>query len=162
MTVTVEAEIEAQRGEVIVLRKEVERSSQSELHLVPVQRHAFDLLKDLSEVTGEWPTSAPISARVQRRVRSLANTSLVRLTSLCRTAVAVGVCAVRGPSARVASVRARLSASSGSACSCGDCAEAAPQAPALSDRCANVVVERRRLRFHAAGFGATVHRVSVR
>ena len=52
MTVTVEAEIEAQRGQVVILREQVERSSQSELHLIPVQRHAFDLLKHLREVDG--------------------------------------------------------------------------------------------------------------
>jgi hypothetical protein len=52
MTVTVEAEIEAQRGEVVILREQIERSSQSELHLVPIQRHAFDLLKNLREVHG--------------------------------------------------------------------------------------------------------------
>ena len=52
VTVTVEAEIEAQRGEVIVLGKQIERSCQSELHLVPIQRYALDLLKHLREVHG--------------------------------------------------------------------------------------------------------------
>jgi hypothetical protein len=52
MTVTVEAKIEAQRREVVILREQIERPSQSELHLVPVQRHAFDLPKHLREVHG--------------------------------------------------------------------------------------------------------------
>src|SRR5262249_11768801 len=50
MTVTGEAEIEAQRGEVVILRQQIERSCESELHLTAIQRHAFHLLKDLREV----------------------------------------------------------------------------------------------------------------
>ena len=50
VTVAVEAEVEAQRGEIVILRKEIERSSQPELLLVPIQRQPFDLLKDLREV----------------------------------------------------------------------------------------------------------------
>src|SRR5262245_54943875 len=52
MAVAVEAEVETQRCQVVVLRQEIERARQSQPHLVAIQRKAFDLLKDLRQING--------------------------------------------------------------------------------------------------------------
>jgi uncharacterized protein YdhG (YjbR/CyaY superfamily) len=52
MAVAGEAEVEAQRCEVMVLRKQMERAGKAQSQLIAIERHAFDLLKHLSEVDG--------------------------------------------------------------------------------------------------------------
>jgi hypothetical protein len=64
---------------------------------------------------GEPRTSVAISASVQGRAKSVANTSFTLSTNRCRPRVAPAACVVRGPSARCTRVKVKVSASRGSA-----------------------------------------------
>jgi hypothetical protein len=50
-----EAEVEAERGEIVGLRQQVQRPRQAQVQLVAIERHAFDGLEDLGEVDRRAP-----------------------------------------------------------------------------------------------------------
>src|SRR4051812_48267152 len=52
MAVAGEAELQAQRGEIVVLAEQIEGPREAQAQLIPIQRHAFHLLKDLREIYG--------------------------------------------------------------------------------------------------------------
>ena len=50
MAVAGEAEVEPEGGQIVVLRKEVERARETQAQLVAIERHALDLLEHLRQV----------------------------------------------------------------------------------------------------------------
>src|SRR5262249_48681967 len=50
MTVAGKAEIEAERGQIVILAKEIERAGKAQPQLVAVERRRFHLLEDLGEI----------------------------------------------------------------------------------------------------------------
>lgn len=52
MAVAGEAEVEAEPGEIVAGGEELEGAREAEPQLIPVERHPFDLLKDLGEING--------------------------------------------------------------------------------------------------------------
>ena len=50
MAVAGEAEIQAQRGQILILREEIQRAGQPQPQLVAIERHTLHLLKDLRQI----------------------------------------------------------------------------------------------------------------
>ena len=115
MTVAGETQLKGERGQIVALGQQIQRTRESQTQLIPIERHAFHLLEQLREIHcrhahfGSNVRKGPTSREVARE-RQLRGS-----TSRWRPALAPGWCAVRRPSARRAMASARLSTSSGSA-----------------------------------------------
>ena len=115
MAVAGEAEVHAERRQIVLAAKQVQRPRQPQAQMVAIERHRLDLLEHLRQINRRYPDfGGDLGQRpAPRQIRG--QHELGAVDQLLPAGAGAGGCEVRSPRERRTSVSARVSASSVSA-----------------------------------------------